>query len=254
MAVLCLLLLPSTPIYKRGVQKLWNMGDRRLAYYLNRDDANLAFTMGDYYFGGVTYDLDKAIGAYNLAVKLESNILWGHYQLARIYFVEGDQTKATQEINAELAANPANLRSLYVRGLIEDGQGNLLAAEADFTRFVAWAPSEWGGYNDLSYVQAEEGKYAQSEATINQALKNIPGAKDIPWLWNSLGLAQLNELHYREAQTSFQKALTLAKQITPIEWHRAYSGNDPAVTVQSIANFKNAIQANILTSQQASTL
>ena len=240
--------------YQHMVKSLWYHGYRAAAYYLNRDDAQLAMQMGSYYFGGGAYDLEKAAGSYNVAVKLEPKVLWGHYQLARILFVEGNKMKATEEIDAELAANPANLRSLYVRGLIEDAQGNLPAAEADFTRFVSWAPAEWGGYNDLSYVLAKEGKYAQSEATINEALKHVPDAKDIPWLWNSRGLAELNELHYSQAQVSFEKALVLAKAITPAVWHRAYSGNDPATTAHSITNFQNAIQSNILMAKKGSTL
>lgn len=240
--------------YQHMVKSLWYQGYRAAAYYLNYNDSELAMQMGNYYFGGVTYDLKKAAGSYNVAVKLEPKVLWGHYQLARIYFVMGDKTKATEEIDSELAANPDNLRSLYVRGLIEDAEGNLPAAEADFTRFVSWAPAEWGGYNDLSYVLAEEGKYAQSEATVNKALKHVPDAKDIPWLWNSKGLAELNELHFSQAQVSFEKALVLAKAITPAEWHRAYSGNDPAATAQSINNFQNAIQSNILMAKQGSNL
>ncbi len=245
---------PRTKAYKSQVRSLFYHQHKTIAYYLNYRDPQLAMQMGSYYFGGGAYDLKKAAGSYNVAVKLEPKVLWGHYQLARILFVEGNKTKAIEEIDAELAANPANLRSLYVRGLIEDAQGNLPAAEADFTRFVSWAPAEWGGYNDLSYVLAKEGKYIESEATINEALKHVPDAKDIPWLWNSRGLAQLNELHYSQALVSFEKALVLAKAITPAGWHRAYSGNDPATTAQSITNFQNAIQSNILMAKQGSTL
>src|SRR3989344_7572077 len=82
------------------------------AFFLTRD-AKLAMGIGNYYFNGGTYDLEKAGEAYRKAVKIDPKILWGHYQLARIYFVKGDSARALEEINQELEANPENLRSLY---------------------------------------------------------------------------------------------------------------------------------------------
>ena len=120
----------------------------------------------------------------------------GHYQLARIAFVRSDFDTALREINAELAANPENLRSLYVRGLIYGYRGllgDLALAESDFTRFTEWAPSEWAGYNDLAWILAKEGKYQEIETVMARALKNVPGGTENPWLWNMLGVARLNE-------------------------------------------------------------
>lgn len=255
LGALCILLviffaLPKIGMYKKAVTALWGAQHPALAYYLNRDDAGLAMRVGDYYFGGGAYDLGKAEHSYRLALELKPGILWGNYQLGRIYFVEGKLDSAIQEINAELVANPTNLRSLYVRALIEDAQRNLPAAEADFTRFIAWAPTEWAGYNDLSFVLAEEWKFSQAEQVIAQAMKQVPGAAGNPWLWNSLGLAQLNELHYTEAQASFAQAQKSAQAMTPEVWHHAYPGNDPAASSASIEAFKKAIAANLETAQK----
>lgn len=244
----------STYVNASAAHFFWDRGYSSLAYYTNHTDAALAIKEGFYYFGGGQYDLPKAVNAFTLATKLEPNILWGHYQLARIYFVQGRWSEALAEINAELAANPQNLRALYERGLIETSMGNLSAAEADFTRFIAWAPSEWGGYNDGAYVLAKEGKYVESEALIEKAFKNVSGGNTVPWLWNGLGLTQLNLGRYAQAEQSFTKALELADRLTTQDWVSAYTANDPAAASASIAAFQTAVQANITTAHKAQSL
>jgi tetratricopeptide (TPR) repeat protein len=251
--VLTVFIIPSTSWYKTELRAQWNTARRNplLMYYINRDDPDMAMWVGDYYFNGGAYDLPRAQASYEKALALDPHIEWTHYELARIEFVDGDFTTATQNLDTELQEYPQNLRPLYIRGLVDLGENNPAAAELDFTRFVAWAPTEWAGYNDLAYTLAEEGKYAQSAATIEQALKNVPNASTNPWLWNSLGLAQLNEVDYTQAQNSFSKALVLARQLTPVQWVRAYPGDGPAAAVQSINNFQTAIQNNLTTAQLA---
>lgn len=242
----CVTFIPHTPVYKNLVYSLWEEGYKDTAYHLNRADGKLALQAGYYYYGAGAYDVDKAAWSFQIALRYDPKVLWGHYQLARIYFVQGKFTKALQEINAELAANPANLRALYIRGLIYISMNNLPAAEEDFRNFVAWAPAEWGGYNDLAFVLAKEGKYTESEMVIMQSMQKVPNASDVAWLWNSLGLAQLNQQKYTDAQVSFTKALALAEQMTAQEWVRAYSGNDPALAADAMVHFKNSIQDNLL--------
>ncbi|RJQ37443.1 hypothetical protein C4552_01085, partial [Candidatus Parcubacteria bacterium] len=69
-------------------------GRADIALALNRSDADLAMQLGTYYFAGTAgrseYDLSKAKRSFQRAVNHEPTILWGHYQLARIYFVEGN--------------------------------------------------------------------------------------------------------------------------------------------------------------------
>lgn len=228
----------------------YKYGNRDMALWLNRRDAKLAMFLGNYYFGQTLgkseYDLTKAKRAFKKAVKITPGILWGHYQLARIAFAESDFTEALREINEELRFNPENLRSLYVRGLIYGYQGDLEKAETDFSRFIAWAPMEWGGYNDLSWILSKRGKDAEAEKVIQQALRKVPDAEKNPWLWNSLGVAQLNLNDYNNAVTSFNKAQTLAENITNRDWRLAYPGNEPNSAADGLLAFRNAIEKNLL--------
>ena len=208
-------------------------------------DAGFLMRHGNFYFNGGAYDLEKAERAFQRAVGIEPGILWGHYQLARIYFVKEDSAKALGEINKELEANPENLRSLYVRGLIYGFGKNFTEAEEDFWRFTLWAPKEWAGYNDLAWILAKEWKYAEAESVIKKAFQEIPGGDKNPWLWNSLGVAELNLKKNKEARFSFEKAKKLLGVMTLAEWRRAYPGNDPAAAEGGRRVFLEAVEENL---------
>lgn len=219
-----------------------------LAIFLNRGDADLAMKIGNYYFNGGAYDLAKSEAVFKKAVKVNPKILWGHYQLARIYFIKGDFNKATEEINKELEFNPENLRSLYVRGLIygyQNQAGDLAKSEADFRRFTEWAPKEWAGYNDLAWIQSKREKYEEAEKTINLALKEALDGENNPWLWNALGVAELNLKKYSDAADSFKKAKNLAEKLDLRRWRRSYPGNNPASAEEGLSAFISAIEENL---------
>ena len=218
------------------------------ALFFNRD-AKFALEIGNYYFNGGAYDLAKAKDAYAKAVAADDKILWGHYQLARIIFVKGDFVGALTEINKELEANPENLRSLYVRGLVygyRSIDGDLEKAEADFRRFTDWAPGEWAGYNDLTWVLSKAGKYQDAKDAVKKAFQEIPDAGKNPWLWNGLGVAELNLKKYREAEASFANAKALAERLTTVDWQRAYPGNAAKSAADGLRAFKDAIEKNLL--------
>ena len=246
-----------SPLDAQLAQWLWRRQDYNLAYHLNYANEQVALDEGSYYFGNGQYDPARAAVAYELALRLHPGVLWGHYQLGRIAFVQGHFADALKELNAEMQANPGNLRALYERGLVylyRGEKGDLARSQADFTRFIAWAPTEWGGYNDLAYVLTKEEQYAKAESVITSAMQHVPNAQGVPWLWNSLGLAQLNERHYADAVDSFTRALALAKKVTPQEWNRAYSANDPSSAQQSIESFQTAIEANIRAARAGAAL
>ncbi|MDO8589755.1 MAG: tetratricopeptide repeat protein [bacterium] len=224
----------------------------QMAVLLDGNNAELAMSMGGYYFnsvnGGGEYNVEVAEKAYEKAVSINPGILWGHYQLARIHFVKGDFAGALEEINKELEANPENLRSLYIRGLIygyRNEVGDLEKAEADFRRFTEWAPSEWAGYNDLAWVLLKEGKYADTEIELKRAFENISEGNMNPWLWNARGVAELNLRKYSRATNSFKRAKELAEKLTLEDWRRSYPGNNPATSGEGFSAFRRAIDENL---------
>lgn len=217
------------------------------AFFLGKD-GEMLMEIGDYFFGGTTYELGNAKRAYDRALSINPKILWGHFQLARIYFVKGDFQKALEEINKEIEANPENLRSLYVRGLIygyRGTYGDLQRAENDFRRFTLWAPSEWAGYNDLAWILSKEAKYQDAKDTARAGLSKAKGAERNPWLLNALGLAELNLGEYKAAKESFEKALPLAERLSLGDWQKSYPGNSPGSAESGLTAFQEAISSNL---------
>lgn len=221
-----------------------------VALYLNRKDPNLFMRLGDYYFGGTKYDLGRAEYAYEKAISLDQKILWGHYQLARIHFINAKFAQAHAEIGKELEANPANLRSLYVRGLIYGYQGRFDRAEEDFRRFVSWAPKEWAGYNDLAWVLLKMQKYQEAEKVINDGIDQAMDGKTNPWLWNALGVARLNLKNHTEAAHAFEKAKKYSAELSVEDWKKSYPGNHPSDALSGLTQFKEGIEKNLMTSKE----
>ncbi len=227
-----------------------------LALLLDRSDAKLAMEIGNHYFNGPAcakasagkagcYDLNKAEDGFRKAISIDPKIFLGNYQLARVYFVKGKNEAALLAIDKELEANPENLRSLYVRGLILAGMGDLSGAEGDFRRFTLWAPKEWAGYNDLAWVLAKQEKYGEARDAILKAFENINSAKENAWLQNSIGVAYLNLKDYQRARQAFLAAQVAAEKMNEKEWIKAYPGNDPDKTKESFMRFKEAINLNL---------
>ncbi|OGF82703.1 hypothetical protein A3B18_00285 [Candidatus Giovannonibacteria bacterium RIFCSPLOWO2_01_FULL_46_13] len=216
-----------------------------LSLALNFSDADLALGIGNYYFGQGAYNLDKAQKGFKEATRIEPKILWGHYQLARIYFVKGEYDEALLEINKELEANPENLRSLYVRGLINAYADKLPEAENDFRRFIAWAPKGWAGYNDLAWILAKQGKYQEAKNILLAALSEIPRASDNPWILNSLGVAELNLKEYKNARGTFEKTKISLEKLSLKDWQAAYPGNNPEESASGLEDFKKAVDENL---------
>lgn len=216
-----------------------------LTLLVDRTNAKLAQDIGNYYFGAPAYDLERAKAGFEKAIKIERGILWGHYQLARIYFVEKKFVGALEEINLELKYNPGNFRSLYVRGLIYGYTSQFSEAENDFKHFTLWVPKEWAGYNDLAWILGREGKYKEAEKVLKEALRVVPEADKNPWLLNSLGVMELNLGERASAKKNFLEAKKRAEKLTIQEWVRAYPGNNPEELVEALRAFRSAIDENL---------
>lgn len=221
-----------------------------LALAIPHRNAGLASEIGNFYFGVGGYDLALATRAYRKAVAIDPKIFWGHYQLARIHFMRREYESALSEIALELEANPQNLRSLYVRGLIHGFGGNLALAEEDFQRFTQWAPKEWAGYSDLAWILLKRGKSREAADAIATAFREVPDAGENPWLWNSLGVARLNLREYQRAKIAFVKAQELVAGLSEQDWRRAYPGNNPTDAAGGLKAFRGAITENIRMSQR----
>ncbi|MBT9164734.1 MAG: hypothetical protein DDT23_00739 [candidate division WS2 bacterium] len=213
-----------------------------LATLVSPKDAVLRFEIGNYYFGGGAYDIEKAEKYYLEALKIDPALHGPHYQLARIYFVQGRFYLAMQEINKEIEMYPEFKRSYYVRGLIYGYSGRLEEAADDFKEFLKWKPDSWAGKNDLAWIYFQQGKYTETGDAARAGLKVAP---DNPWLLNALGVSLLNTGDKKGAKEAFIKALEIVATMSPKDWGRAYPGNDPSIYREGLTKMKESIEENL---------
>lgn len=213
-----------------------------LALVLNRNDAGMAFEIGNYYFNGGAYDLARAERAYARALALDPARSGPRYQLARIAFLRSDFTSALAFINEEIALHPDFTRAHYVRGLIHGYARRFSEAEADFSAFLEWKPQSWAGRNDLAWIYFAQGKFAEAEEEARIGLSFSP---ENPWLLTSRGTALINLDRGWEAEAVLAKALDAANQLSIEEWGRAYPGNDPALYPRGLTEMRRVIEANL---------
>ena len=172
---------------------------------------------------------------------------------ARIAFINADFDAALADLNAELELYPANKRTLYMRALTyayRGAPGDLALAEQDFRDFIAWAPSEWAGYNDLAYVLAKKEEYVKAAAVLENGIKKADGGELNPWLWNSLGVMELNTHNPGSALASFEKAKSLMETLTTIDWQKAYPGNNPMLAAGGMEAMRSGIEKNITAARE----
>ena len=203
------------------------------------------FRQGSGYFGGAPafaeatagkYNLDKAEKWYKAALKIEPKLPNAHYQLASIYFVKNQFSKALNEINAELSLNPENQRSYYVRGLINGYAQNYPAASEDFKKFIQSSPNEWAGYNDLAWIYNETGDYQKAKETLLSGLKTAP---DNAWLLNGLSIVLSKLGEQNESDKILEQAKISAEKLGENDWQMAYSANNPVFASRDLAEFKD---------------
>jgi len=87
--------------------------------------------------------------------------------------------------------------------------------------------------------------YTEAKEAIEESFIKVQQAEENPWLWNSVGLAELNLFHYSDAEQSFAKALELAQGLSLDDWHGAYPGNNPEGYSDGLTQFKDGIAENI---------
>lgn len=216
-----------------------------VAGFLNLHDANLAIALGNYYFNGGAYNLPAAIRWYQATIAISPKIYFTHYQLGRIYFVQGKFQDALDELNTTIELRPDFGKAYYMRGLTRSYHGNLDGAEEDFKHMISLGnlgETGWAAYNDLSFVQFRKGSFMDMVATAETGLREY---SDNPWLLNSYGLALLNTDKNREAKYSLIKALDEARGLTTEQVQKAYPGNDPATANDRKTKIITAIEYNL---------
>lgn len=216
--------------------------DRGIAL-ANPHNPDVFFAIGEHSFGqGRTYDTLKAKKAYLKALELRPDFLEAHYQLGRVYFIQGRFHPALVEIMTVLRLDPEFKKAYYMYGLISGYQMNYDEAVYGFSEFIKRDDFNWAGYNDLAWIYFQKGDYEKTRSTAQEGLKR---AEKNPWLQNIYGAALMNLGENEKARESFRIALQKSESMTPEQWGGAYPGNDPKTYAQGLEQMKAAIRHNL---------
>ncbi len=245
-AVFGVLLLLIALVFFRGsvADFFWKKLSVSTPAVLWSSDPQIVFAVGEYNFGGGAYNMSLAERAYKKTLSLDSSYPWANYQLGRIYLVKNKMLTAKSFLDKELEIYPDHDRVYYVRGIVNGFAKDLSTAEKDFETFINAHPSEWAGYNDLAWILLKGKKWQEAKNVIKRGL-DATGDNQNPWLWNGLGVAELNLSDYKNAKVSFETALVFAQELTESDWVRAYPGNDPKEASTGLLAFKEALKKNI---------
>ena len=222
---------------------LWpRLGLENIATAINPNDPALQFTIGNYYFGQGAYDVTRAKRYFQATITLDERYPLAHYQLSRIYFIQGNLNRALKEIDRELELYPDFKRSYYIRGLTYGYRKELAKAASDFEEFLKWKPESWAGHNDLAWIYFQMGEYEKVLQTVEEGLQYSPANV---WLLNSQGVALLNLGRKDEARLAFEQALPIAMGMTATDWGRAYPGNNPGIYPKGLTSMQESIKKNL---------
>ncbi len=215
-----------------------------LAVISSVDDPLINFEIGKYYFDSDHYDISLAQHFFEKSFSLDPAIPNLKLELARIYFIQGNFSRATELVDAEIKQDLNNAKAYYVRALVYGYTSQLDLAEKDFIKFLEFVPESWAAHNDLALIYFQKGDFYNA---ANTAVAGLEGAPNNPWLNNSAGVSLMNLGDKEGAKKHFKLALEEFNKLTPEEWGLAYPGNDPRLYETGLESVRESVRKNLET-------
>lgn len=214
------------------------------------------FELGQYYFNhdddpGGPYDLRLARYYFEAALSSDPKaheLAW--YQLGRIDFIEGKFDAALDKFNTQIEYFGDDIPNVYYMiGLVYGYKARETNDESDwrkgeeaFLTFIEYKPTAPWSRVDLAWIYFAQGKFEEMYTPLEQGLGYF---SDNPWLLNMYGLALMNTGETTRAREVLTQAKKEAEKLTPADWGRAYSGNNPTDWPRGLREFQAAIDKNL---------
>lgn len=196
-------------------------GEIKIDLAKTTDEAELAFQEGERL---LSVDRDKAVEAYNKAVKLRPNYPDAFVALARVLTELGDLDEAGAAITSARKFRTGFAEASAVMGRIYKEGGEEEKAIASFKRAITegkgFQPEAYAGLG-LLYKEKAEGfggsgdfenegvNYVESAKYLKSAVKQLAGAPDAMIIMQLLGLVYEREKKYAEAIAVYEEFLTI---------------------------------------------
>lgn len=196
-------------------------GEINVSLVKTTDEADLAFQEGERL---AFSDREKAIEAYQKAVKLRPNYPEAYVALARVLTETSDTDEALVAIATARKLRPGYAEASAVEGRIHKENGDEAKAVAVFKRSITegkgFQPEAYAGLG-LYYKEKAEGagasgdfdnediNYAEAAKNLKMSLKQLSGAPDTVVIYQLLGLIYEREKKYAEAIAIYEEFLRI---------------------------------------------
>ena len=147
---------------------------------------------------------DKAIDAYNIAIKQKSDFAIAYYNRGITYRLMGNEKKAIKDLDKAVSLTTNNPNIYFSRALVKKEMGDLEGAVADYSQAISLKKN----YTDALINRSVAKKYL---GDIKGALKDIDQAlsqKNDPVAWKLRGNINLLFGEYRQAINDYNQAIT----------------------------------------------
>lgn len=138
--------------------------------------------------------IEQAIQRYKLALKLNPGIIFAHFNLARIYYAQGEPDSAGLHILESLTEITDTAKAVDCKVI------------ADFLKNSGYVDSAEQFYNNLGINFAKHNRWEAAVSAFNRALELNPDLSDYHY---NLGLAYLNMGQRIKAKRALRQALRI---------------------------------------------
>ena len=198
------------------------------------DEAELAFQEAERL---TSADRDKAIAAYQKAIKLRPNYPEAYVAMARVQADALDVEGAKKSIQAARRLRPGYAEASAVEGRIHKDNDEEALAIASFKRAITegrgFQPEAYAGLGLLYKEKAErfggsgdfaneDANYVESATDLKISLKQLSGAPDSVVIYQLLGLIYERQKKYDDAIALYQEFLRLFPDLPESESVRSF--------------------------------
>lgn len=196
-------------------------GEVKIALVKTTDQAELTFQEAERL---AIRDREKAVDAYNRAIKLRPNYPEAYLALARVLLDSGDLDGAEKAISSAKKLRPLYPEATAVMGRIHVGGADEAKAVAIFKRAI----TEGGGFQPEAYAglgilykekaegfgssddyEQETANYTEAAKYLRSAIKQLAGAPDAIAIYQLLGLISERQKKYAEAIAIYEEFLRI---------------------------------------------
>ncbi len=154
--------------------------------------------------------LDTAEHAFSQAVALDSTLVKGYLNLARVLIEASRPTEAIATVDRAIAVGGETSVAFRLKGNALHTLGQKDDAISAYRQAIEIDPDDAWSMNNLAFILIDEGRYDEALPALARATEL---RKDVPVFFNNLGMALERTGHFRAAE----EAYTFASSLTGVD-------------------------------------